>query len=386
MTRRQVLRLAGGAAVLVPVASACGDSGSTGVLLRSQATLPEPFSVPLPLPPVLTPVRRDATTDYYQLTQRPATVEILPGYSTEVWGYDGRFPGPTIRSRSGRRVVVRHRNELPVPVSVHLHGGKTPPEHDGYPTDLVLPVGGWTGAAHSGHHSLGVKDYVYPLDQPAATLWYHDHRMDFTGPQVWRGLAGFHLVTDDAEDALPLPKGDHDLPLLLCDRAFAADGSLRYPSLDPTLRGQPGVEEGLEDGVLGDVILVNGAPWPYAEVTGTRYRLRLLNASNARRYRLALDPPPPTGPSFVQVGSDVGLLGRPVGHQDLEIAQAERFDVVVDFSAYPVGTKVTLANRFGDATTSRVLRFHVVRRARDDSVVPARLVDVEPLRRSAATV
>jgi spore coat protein A len=102
---------------------------------------------------------------------------------------------------------------------VHLHGGKTPPEHDGYPTDMITPVGGWQGAQgghgrHGGTMSEGTKEYVYPLDQPAATLWYHDHRMDFTGPQVNRGLAGFHLVHDDEEDALPLPKGERDVPLM----------------------------------------------------------------------------------------------------------------------------------------------------------------------------
>jgi len=232
----------------------------------------------------------------------------------------------------------------------------------------------------------GVKDYRYPLGQPAATLWYHDHRMDFTGPQVYRGLAGFHLVHDTQEEALPLPRGERDIPLMICDRAFAEDGSFRYPSIDPSLRGEPGVTGEFMQGVLGDVVLVNGAPWPVLEVTSTRYRLRILNASNARRYRLALDPPPPEGPAFTQVGSDAGLLARPVAHQEIEIAQAERFDVVVDFSAYPVGTRVTLANRFGGGPASRVMRFHVSRRARDDSAVPSRLADVERLPPSAATV
>ncbi|MFD0394251.1 multicopper oxidase domain-containing protein [Streptomyces nogalater] len=85
----------------------------------------------------------------------------------------------------------------------------------------------------------GTRTYTYPLRQRAATLWYHDHRMDFSGPQVWRGLAGFFLVDDDEEDALPLPKGDRDILLLLCDRSFDADGSFRYPSLDPTLTRTP---------------------------------------------------------------------------------------------------------------------------------------------------
>ena len=140
-------------------------------------------------------------------------------------------------------------------------------------------------------------EHLYPLDQPAATLWYHDHRMDFTGPQVWRGLAGFFLVRDDVEDDLPLPRGEKEVPLMICDRAFEEDGSFRYPAIDPTLMDTPGVEGAYHQGVEGDVILVNGAPWPVLDVANTRYRFRLLNASNARRYRLTLDPPPPQGPA-----------------------------------------------------------------------------------------
>ncbi|GAA3719384.1 multicopper oxidase family protein [Nonomuraea antimicrobica] len=353
--------------------------------MTSKVPLPKPFTVPLPIPPVLKPARTDGTTDFYEIVQKPARAEIIPGSPTQVWGYNGLFPGPTIVSRSGRRTQVRHRNELPVPVAVHLHGGKTPAESDGYPTDLILPGGG--GASHQHHGatgrvSKGAKDYVYPLDQPAATLWYHDHRMDFTGPQVWRGLAGFHLVHDDEADALPLPQGDHDVPLMICDRAFDEDGSFLYPSVSPDLQGEPGVTEEYMEGVLGDVILVNGAPWPVMEVDNTRYRFRLLNASNARRYQLALDPP---AAEFVQVGSDVGLLGAPVRHDELPIAPAERFEVVIDFSAYPVGTQVTLKNTLGDGGTADVMRFRVARKAKDDSRVPSRLVEFERLSRSSAT-
>jgi spore coat protein A len=220
------------------------------------------------------------------------------------------------------------------------------------------------------------KDYVYPLEQRAATLWYHDHRMDFTGPQVWRGLAGFHIVHDDEEDALPLPKAEKDVPLMICDRSFGEGGSFLYPSLDRSLQGKPGVKSNYMDGVLGDVILVNGVPWPFMEVSNTRYRFRILNASNARRYRLALEPGPSDGLPFVQVGSDGGLLEAPISHHTIPIAQAERFDVVIDFSAYPVGTKVTLRNLLGYGTTSQVMRFHVVRKEKERSAVPERLSDM----------
>jgi spore coat protein A len=409
ITRKEFLKLglvAGGAGL----ALSCGASASmtrgqatTGNLLRSAARLPKPFRVPLPVPAVLEPMRPDDDTnhsdtnhsdaDHYEITQKVAKAEILPGLQTELWGYEGGFPGPTIESRSGRATIVRQINKLPVPVSTHLHGGRTPASSDGFPTDLILPRNR-SSEEHSphAHHAnphrppgnnkagwsfhRGSKDYFYPLEQRAATLWYHDHRMDFTGPQIWRGLAGFHIVRDKEEDALPLPKGDKDVPLMICDRSFGEDGSFLYPSLDSSLHGKPGVKEHYMEGVLGDTILVNGALWPFMEVSNTRYRFRILNASNARRYRLALEPEPSDGLPFVQVGSDGGLLGAPISHRTITIAPAERFDVVIDFSKYPLGTKLTLKNRLGLGTTSRVMRFHVVRKEKEQSTVPKRLSEM----------
>jgi spore coat protein A len=385
ITRRGFLSLAGGAVATatigVPLLSGLGSSSSTGTPLRSQLPLPRPFTLPLAIPPVLAPTHTDDTTDYFDLAQRAAVTEIVPGVLTTIWGYNGISPGPTIVSRGGRRTVVRHRNELPVPVVVHLHGGRTPPEHDGYPTDLLLPVG--TDTSVSGHHhggsvAYGERDYVYPLQQRAATLWYHDHRMDFTGPSVWRGLAGFHIVHDGEEEALPLPRGDRDLPLMIADRSFAADGSLLYPSLDPALE-RPGVKDDYIAGVLGDVILVNGIPWPVAEVPAVRHRLRLLNASNARRYRLALDPPPPGGNGLVQIGTDGGLLDYPVLHDAVEMAPGQRFDVVVDFGRYRVGQDITVINQFGEGSTADVMRFHISGSGTDDTRIPERLSDVVSL-------
>jgi spore coat protein A, manganese oxidase len=390
-SRRAFLGLLGGtaAAVALPGCGPFAATSSTGQLLTSRARLPKPFTVPLPIPPFARPVRRSHDTDHYDVTAREAMQEILPGRKTRILGYDGVFPGPTIVSRRGRRTVVQHVNRLDVPMVVHLHGGHTPQESDGYPTDLVLPQGGDASMARGMHGRIahGEFPYAYPMNQRAATLWYHDHRMDFTGATVYRGLAGFHLVRDDEEDALPLPGGAKEVPLMIADRAFDEDGSFLYPSLDPTLLHRPGVRDAYMEGVLGDVILVNGAPWPELEVTASRYRFRLLNASNARRYRLALDPPPRDGRAFTQIGSDGGLLGAPVGHDTVAIAQAERFDVVVDFSGYPVGTTVTMTNRLGEQdSTRRVMRFRVVRRERDDSHVPARLADFEPLDPRQASV
>jgi spore coat protein A len=210
--------------------------------------------------------------------------------------------------------------------------------------------------------------------------------MDFTGPHVYRGLAGFFLVTDDEDDALGLPGGDRDLPLMVCDRAFEDDGAFRYPAVAAD-ESEPGVEEHAMGGVLGDVILVNGAPWPVHEVAATTYRLRILNASNARRLQLVLDPSPPDGSrAFTQVGTDGGLLEQPQRRSTLTLAPAERADVVVDFGAYPVGTQVGLVNRLSRGGTGRVMRFDVVRRGPDDARVPDRLGTIERLDPASATV
>jgi spore coat protein A len=346
----------GGLALAVP-------RGQTGELVHSRIPLPRPFRVPLPIPAVARPVRTDATTDFYEIVQREADQEILPGVRTRVLGYNGTFPGPTLVTRSGRQAVVTHRNDLPVPVAVHLHGGHTPADSDGYPTDLIRPG--------------GRRDYTYPMRQRAATLWYHDHRMDFTGQQVYRGLAGFHLVTDDEQDALGLPSGERDVPLMISDRSFDEDGSFRYPAN----HHGGGVDDAHMAGVLGDVVLVNGAPWPVLEVAAARYRLRLLNASNARRYRLGLDP---ARTPLVQIASDGGLLEQPIEHSTVLLAPGERCEVIVDFGAFSPGTEITLRNGLGSGRTADVMRFRITGRGSDDSRIPRQLSRIEPLRADRA--
>lgn len=340
----------------------------------------EPFQAPLPIPPVLQPVSSDTTTDYYEMTQKVGQAHILPGLITPIWGYNGIFPGPTIEARCGCRVVIRQMNELPVPVSTHLHGGIVSPENDDDPTDLIWPATSDQGARRRRQKDMqdtslqsGMKDYIYLNNQSNATLWYHDHRMNFTGPQIYKGLAGFYLLKDELEEQLPLPTGERDIPIMIVDRIFRTDGSLFYPSLDPTLTTTPGVWEAYQNGVCGDTILVNGALQPFFEVANTRYRFRLLNASNARQFRLALSTEQP----FVQVGSDGGLLPAPVSRRTIDIAQAERCDVLIDFSDYPIGTQIVLKNLWGTGRTADIMRFDVVRQEEDESVVPSQLAPLD---------
>ena len=378
-----------GLGIGIPFFQGADGSSSTGNLLRSGRPLPQPFTLPFRTPPVLQPTRSDRDADYYDITQTAAMASILPDVKTAIWGYNGIFPGPTINSRRARTSVVTHTNNLPVPTVVHLHAGRTPHDSDGYPIDYVFPVDRSymkqhtsmdhmdMGGAIAGDTSDGHRAYAYPLDQRAAMLWYHDHRMDFTGPSVWRGLAGIHFVRDEEEDALGLPSGPRELPLMITDRSFAADGSLAYPSVDETLMTTPGVTDAFVAGVLGDVMLVNGTPWPVAKVDGAKYRLRIVNACNARRLDLRLDPQPEG--ALTQIGTDGGLLAAPIRQEHFELAPAQRVDLIIDFSTFKPGTRVTLVNDFGDANMSQVMRFVIGEKIDDPFTVPDKLATIETL-------
>ena len=369
LTRREFIKygLLGSAAAATTVALgrlpvpekvlAYGDHGGGG---SSPSTTP--FTIPLPLPQVLAPSSTDATTDYYQITQQQAQVQIIPGLMTTIWGFNGLYPGPTIKARSGRRVVVHQTNNLPESISTHLHGGHTPPSSDGLPTDLV---------AHGAS-----RDYIYPNNQIAATLWYHDHAMDVTGPHVYKGLAGFYILQDDFELGLNLPSGNQDVPLVIQDRQFNSDGSLYYPAITGSV---------LKEGFTGDKILVNGAIQPYFQVANRKYRFRILNGSNTRDYELALSVSGSySGPSFVQIGTDGGLIAAPVNQSTIKIAPAERVEVVIDFKPFAIGTQIVLKNNKGSGSTGDVMRFDVVRSETNTSSIPAALRPLKAL--PAATV
>ncbi len=329
-------------------------TGAVGLVPIAPATAvppPAPFQLPLPVPPTLSPVHSDATTDYYNLTAQRGTAQMLPGKPpTPVWTYNGVTPGPTIRQRSGRVAKVTVTNHLSEVTNVHLHGAQVRPESDGHPMDLIAP-----GASQL---------YTYPNQQTARTLWYHDHAMDVTGRHIYKGLAGFYLLSDGFEKSLDLPTGAHDVPIVIQDRLFKADATLRYPL----------TEETINTGVLGDTIIVNGAAQPYFKVADRKYRLRILNGSNARQYTLALS----NGQPLVQIGSEGGLLPAPVSQPSIRLAPAERADVVVDFSGVPHGTQVVLQNLSGTGTTAQIMRFDVSRSANDASVVRAALRPFTP--------
>jgi spore coat protein A, manganese oxidase len=326
----------------------------------------------------------------------------------------------------------------PVPIVTHLHGAHVTDDSDGYPEAWYLPAarnipqglarhGSWynhfrskAGTRWGGGWDPGSATFMYPNDQRATALWFHDHALGMTRVNVYAGPVGFYLLRGGAADVAPgvLPGpapavGDpagrsyYEIPLIIQDRSFNEDGSLFYPDnraffegLRPRQLQIPFIPESGCTGpsdvppiwnpeFFGNTIVVNGQTWPYLEVEQRRYRFRLLNACDSRFLvlKLARD-----GVPFWQIGADGGFLPAQAPLDQLLIGPAERADVIVDFSRIPVGTEIVLQNvgpdePFGGgvpgvdfepsdpATTGMVMQFRVVAsRDRDVSIPPHALV------------
>jgi len=307
-------------------------------VLQAEATRPSPENPRVPLP-------------FYRLAAADAHLRVhrdLP--PTHMWTFDGTFPGPTIETQSGKGVIVEWQNHLPphhfLPIDhtlhgaeaslpesrtvVHLHGGRTPPESDGYPEDWKVPGQSQT--------------CFYPSAQHAAVLFYHDHSMGINRLNIYAGLQGLFIVRDPREDALGLPSGPHEIPLMISDRLLTRDGQLLYP-VSPNPQ-KPWVPE-----VFGNAILVNGKLLPFCDVEPRPYRLRLMNGSNGRFYRFELSNRAP----FQVIANDQGLLSAPVTVKRLPLAPAERADLLVDFSPL-AGSTVRLVSDSFDILQFRVAK------------------------------
>jgi spore coat protein A len=340
---------------------------------------------PLPIPALAV----QSAPGYYELHMTESLVKLhrdLP--ATKVWGYNGGYLGPTIVAQTGEAIQVGWYNDLPtthllassidksldgmtglpdVRAVTHLHGGHVADTSDGGPDAWFLP----------GQHRV----YDYPNDQQATTLWYHDHALGITRLNPYAGLAGAYVITDAYEQSLNLPSGPYEIPLIIQDKSFNADGSLSYategilPDIHPTW-----VPE-----FFGDTVMVNGKVWPYLDVQPRKYRFRIVNGSNARFYRLMLNPAKDQDklkPVLNQIGADGGLLPAVAPTYRLLIAPGERADVIVDFSKL-AGTNVLLTNSArapfpsGDPadanTVGQVMQFRVAPTlaAPDTSVIPA---------------
>jgi blue copper oxidase len=261
---------------------------------------------PLPVPPILESVRMNDGTRFFELTADEGSREFYPGSSTKTLGYNGEYLGPTIRVRRGDKVAIQVNNLLADSTSVHWHGADVPADSDGGPHQGISPQDSWLAS--------------FEVRQPAATLWYHPHIDGTTGRQVYEGLAGLFIIDDDESDSLDLPGeyGVDDIPVILQDRRFDADGKFTYrPSMPDVMHGY-----------FGNAILVNGVLEPVKEVPRGPVRLRLLNGSNSTLLRLTLDGLP----EMIQIASDGGFLKRPVGLSHIILSPGERVEVIADFS------------------------------------------------------
>ncbi|MEV0295349.1 multicopper oxidase domain-containing protein [Nocardia sp. NPDC050710] len=259
------------------------------------------FTEELTVPPLATGTVAADGTRIFELDMRTGRTEFRPGKFTETWGFNGDYLGPTLRARRGERVEVRIRNGLPEDSTVHWHGMHLPAAMDGGPHQMVRAGGEWT--PH------------WTVNQPAATLWYHPHPHGATESHVRRGLAGMFLLDDAIAESLSLPSnyGVDDLPVIVQDVKFngtALDSSHRI------FRNA---------GFLGDQTMVNGTLAPYREVGDELVRLRMLNASTARIYNFGFAD----DRSFALIGSDGGLMPRPITMNRLQLSPGERAEIVV---------------------------------------------------------
>jgi len=336
---------------------------------------PTPIASPLPIAPstravppegAAAPSRAATASSAFTpdvelaLTAAAGEATIRQGGATRVWSYraevlkgspdtvrtmEGSYLGPILRLYQGQKVRVRFQNELPEPSIVHWHGLLTPDRMDGHPRTAIGPGESYT--------------YEFEVTNRAGTYWFHPHPHGLTGRQVMAGLAGLILVSDTEEAAAGLPSGEFDVPLVIQDRTFDSDNQFVYLSgqavggmmgmmggttapggmMGGMMGGAmgPGMMERMM-GFLGDTILVNSVPDFQLTLAAAPYRLRLLNGSNSRIYKLAWSDRSP----MIAIATDGGLLPAPSEHPYITLGPGERVELWADFSARAVGDEFTL--------------------------------------------
>ncbi|MBK9287086.1 MAG: multicopper oxidase domain-containing protein [Flavobacteriales bacterium] len=245
---------------------------------------------PLAIPPAL-------DLDTFELVVDEHIHQFYPGVNTATYGASAEYLGPTLIMHRGDTARVRVQNELAQITNMHWHGLQVPGEFDGGPPREIAPGDSWTA--------------TYQVKNPAGTYWYHPHPHELTAEQANKGIAGFIIVQDSAEGALPLPRtyGVDDFPVVVQDRRFLPNGNFVF-------------------GPYGDSVLVNGTPRPYLECPAQVVRLRLLNGSNARIYPLGFED----GRSFSVIASDGGLLNAPVDMDRVWLSNGERAEILLDLT------------------------------------------------------
>ncbi len=396
----------------------CLPDGLPPDLLTRPSPKVTPFVADLKIPPVMQPARSPLNPPpvpnahqryneflpkkFYEIHEREFVWQYHPegpyAQGSASWGFaDGAtmvpsVPGPTYHARYGEPILVRRYNDLP-PVgqgkvsfampqtTSHLHNAHTASESDGYPLDYIGPGTFWD------HHYA-----CFPMGQDPreklTTLWYHDHMMDFTAPNVYAGLAGFFLMFDEEDSgdendpnpkAFRLPSGKYDVPLMLNDILFDGDGQAFFNKLNT-------------DGMLGDMYTVNRIIQPKFTVERRKYRFRVLNSGPSRFYQLFLASGQnrETLHPFIVITGDGNFLPQPICANSIYLSVAQRVDVVLDFSQFKAGDQLYLQNRLeqtnGRGPSGRILRpaeaadimrFDVVEAtAEDKSCVPLKFRDL----------
>ncbi|MDM3402891.1 multicopper oxidase CueO [Citrobacter sp. RHB36-C18] len=265
----------------------------------------------LPIPDLLT---ADASNRMQLIVQ--AGQSSFAGKTATTWGYNGSLLGPAVKLSKGQSVTVDIHNQLAEETTLHWHGLEIPGEVDGGPQGII-PAG-------------GKRSVTFTPDQRAATCWFHPHQHGKTGHQVAMGLAGLVLIEDEEIRKLLLPKqwGIDDVPVIIQDKQFSADGQVNY-QLDIMTAAV---------GWFGDTLLTNGAIYPQHAAPRGWLRLRLLNGCNARSLNIAASD---NRPLYV-IASDGGLLAEPVKVTELPMLMGERFEVLVDVSDGKAFDLVTL--------------------------------------------
>lgn len=327
------------------------------------------------------------------LVAQAAEVGIYRGAKTQVLQYQGKlikgpqstlktlrgYLGPVMSFQQGQKVRINFYNQLAEPCITHWHGMHVPQAMDGHPMYAI---------------ARGER-YVYEFEvkNPAGTNWYHSHTHELTGSQVYHGLAGLLIISDEAERKLELPSNEYDLPIVIQDRSFDRENQFRF-SLN---------RHNQMRGFLGDTIMINGQSDHVIPVKTRAYRLRILNGSNARVYKLGWDD----GTSVTAIGTDGGLLAKPQNMPYVMLAPAERVELWVDFSGRKTGSELVLQSLpylgshmamgrggmmgggmggmmgmmggFGQDEVIDIVKFQIAEQVSDSPKLPAELIPIRRL-------
>lgn len=324
-----------------------GAAASLGIQLsRAKAfaletgVLTELTGNPLRFPPLF--------TNGGTLTLSTSNVVVWPNTTTQVVAINGSYPGPTVRMQRGATFSATVVNQLAEPATAHWHGLVAPENMDGQPKDPIAP-----GASYT---------YTFPIIQRAGICFYHSHAHELTAKQVYKGFAGLFIIDDDNELPLGLPRGNFDLPLVIQDRRIADQPQFNY---------SPTMLDGI-NGYLGDTVLVNGTPDAYVEVSRTLYRVRFVNGSNARVYKIGFAD----NHQFHIIATDGGLKDAAIAATSFSLSPGERVDILIDFSSYTLGQNVTLKSLpftgggGSQGTELNIIRFDVTGTESSGGIVP----------------